>query len=103
MFPKLKPKAETNKINKEELCSDHCNELINANEKKICSKYIPEIVDVRDEEEVKKKVSFSADGVYYYYKNFVSHLLDTIGYAVSKIKELQFKIKIILTFSELSW
>jgi hypothetical protein len=79
MFPRLIPKKnEENLIQKEDFCADHCQEQINLKEKEICSKYIT--TAAHDEE--KKKVLFTADGVYSYYKNFVHQLLRTIEYEV---------------------
>ena len=85
MFPKLKPKKkenlDLNSINKTEFCDDHCKEVINLNENEICQKYLP--VKKNDDTDEKKKILFTADGVYSYYKSFVSKLLEIIKYKVS--------------------
>ena len=91
MFPQLKAKkSEENLIIKEEFCADHCQELINLKEKEICSKYTP--ITTPEKKEEKKKVLFTADGVYLYYKNFVHQLLRIIEYEVRiNLKMICFK------------
>jgi hypothetical protein len=84
MFPKLKPKkvddeTDLTKINKTDFCNDHCSDLIAKNEIQICIKYLP---TEKPKDTDSKKVVYTADGVFSYYKNFVYKFLEIIEYQV---------------------